>query len=374
MEKTARGRKARASSDELLLAGVKAIVAQGIDHVNVSDIAKLSQVSRPTFYTYFGDMSGFYAEIWLRFGRDWLEAQGSIDSQIDPEIDQALLEIFAISRRVPELQEVVQPDFEQWWQAKVGDDQLEGIKLVWKLGFLLGYKLSSKVSAKASLGLPVLGLLDYPENVLSLPGFEGLGKLDPKLYPPMRGIVREGDTVEDILTQAAIEVIATSGVAATSMTRIARRARVSTGSVYPRFKNSDAIIQHSFTSAIAGIVSKNVEVVAEQGIGADQYALTVNAGYGEARKYWRHFRVEMHIEAIHNRALAKFMEGGFEKATSFLENSFLEFGSTKEQAQVMAWFLHSHAMGISLIYNQLPQIAEHDNRIMGRWIVSQLIK
>ncbi|MFM5951372.1 MAG: hypothetical protein ACKOOE_02050, partial [Micrococcales bacterium] len=98
------------------------------------------------------------------------------------------------------------------------------------------------------------------------------------------------------------------------------------------------------------------------------------AGYGEPRKYWRNFRVEMHVEAAHNPELAKFMESGFDTATGFLETTFLEFGASKEQSQVMSWYLHSQAMGISMIYNQIPEIATHDNRIMGRWLVSQLPK
>lgn len=367
-------RKKRASFDELLLSGVSAIAERGIDHVSVSDVAAISGVSRPTFYTYFGDMHGFFAEIWLRHGREWLEAQIDETHVIDRELDQALLEIFATARRTPEVFEILQPDFESWWQGKINGNQLKSQEMVWDLGFLLGYKLSSRVTEKSNLGLPVRPTIKLPENVLDLPGMEGLGVVVTKeMLPPMAGLSKEDETVEAILMQSAIEVIATSGVAATSVTRIARRARVSTGSVYPRFKNADELIQTSFTKAIAGIVGKNVQMVAEQGIGIDQYAMTVNAGYGENRKSWRNFRTEMHIEAAHNKDLAKFMESGFETAAGFLRGSFIEFGAPEDIANRIAWFLHSHAIGISIIYSLLPEIAEHDNRITARWIVRQLL-
>lgn len=367
-------RKKRASYDELLMSGVQAIADRGIDHVSVSDVAKLSAVSRPTFYTYFGDMSGFFAEIWLRYGREWLDNQVSDRQEIDPALDQALLEIVAVARRIPEVFEVLQPDFEKWWRDQVQGNELESLRLVWDLGFLLGHKLSSKVTEKSSLGLAVRPLIKLPDNVLELPGMEGLGvKITSEMLPPMAGLTRQDDSVESILTMAAIEVIATSGVAASSMTRIARRARVSTGSVYPRFKSAEVLIQQSFVTAIQSIVSRNVEMVAEQGIGIDQYAMTVNAGYGENRKMWRNFRTEMHVEAAHDKHLATFMESGFEKAAQFLIDSFLAFGAPEEIAKRVSWFLHSHAIGISIIHSLLPEISEHDNRIMARWLMQGLL-
>lgn len=374
MSEIVKTRKRRASIDELLLAGISAIANQGIDHVSVSDVAKMSNVSRPTFYTYFGDMPGFYAEIWLHHGRAWLEAQVCDQPSLDEETDQALLEIFAASRRIPEVSEVVQPDFESWWHEKVGTDQLLANKLVWKLGFHLGHRLASKVSKKADLGLQIVPVLDYPTDVLSLPIMQGLTPFEDIKFPKMPGLKPVDDSVEAVLTNAAVEVVASAGVAATSMTRVARRARVSTGSLYPRFKSAEQLIEHSFSVAIDEIVAKNVDMVIAEGIGADQYALSINAGFGELRKTWRNFRAEMHLEAIHNPKLASYMEAGFEATAKFLEDSFVSFGSPRPFAVTMAWFLHSQAIGISLIYNQLPEIAGYDNRIMTRWIVSQLPK
>lgn len=366
--------KKRASFDELLLSGISAVTAKGVDHTNVSDVAAISGVSRPTFYTYFGDMNGFYAEVWLRYGREWLDAQLAENPDLSEEIDQAVLEIFAVARRVPEVLEVVQPDFERWWREQTDGNAIVAQRLVWRLGFTLGYKMSRKVTKKSEFGVPILGFLNLPDNALELPFLAGLGTVDPSILPPVQGLTLQDDTVESSLTLATKEVIASSGVAAASMTRIARRARVSTGTVYPRFKNAESLIQSSFTRAISRIVSRNVEVVAQRGLGIDQYALTVNAGYGPARKTWRDFRTEMHIEAAHNPELAKFMEGGFETAAKFLEDSFKEFGIPEHLATPIAWFLHSHAIGLSMIYNVLPEVDQIDYRIMARWMISQLPK
>lgn len=374
MSDIVKSRKRRASFEDLLLAGISEIADKGIDHVSVSDVATASSVSRPTFYTYFGDIPGFFAEIWLHHGRAWLEAQVSDKSEIQPDLDQALLEIFAASRRMPEVFEVVQPDFEKWWREKVGHDQLEGNKLVWTLGFHLGYRLASKVSHRVKLGLPVVQILDYPKDVLTLPLMAGLSESTVAEFGHLPGLRINDDSVESILTKAAVEVVASAGVAATSMTRVARRARVSTGSLYPRFKSADQLIERSFEVAIQNIVAANVETVKSEGIGPDQYAMTINSGFGENRKTWRNFRTEMHLEAAHNKKLAGYMEAGFEETARFLEDNFVAFGSPREFAAAMAWFLHSHAIGTSMIFNQVPEIANYDNRVMTRWIISQLPK
>ena len=367
-------RKKRVSFDELLLAGVRAIADRGIDHVSVSDVAAISGVSRPTFYTYFGDMHGFYAEIWLRFGRTWLDAQTNSEVVIEDDLNQAILELFSASRRLPEVFEVVQPDFELWWHEQTGGNQIKAIRLVWQLGFKLGYDISKRVTAKSELGLPIVSFTNLPENVMENPIMAGLGNMDGVKLPPMEGLTLVPTSVEENLTRSAIEVIATSGVAAASMTRIARRARVSTGSVYPRFKNSEMLVQTSFNAAIEGIIAKNLETAEATGLGIDAYALTVNAGYGDQRKTWRNFRTEMHLEAAHNPDLAKYMEKGFETTAGFLEKSFVATKIMPPISHALAWYLHSHAIGISLIYNVLPEIASHDNRIMARWMFSQLPK
>ncbi len=357
--------RARASFDDLLLAGIHAISVKGIDQVNVTDVTAIAQVSRPTFYTYFGDMNGFYAEIWLHHGREWLDAQFNSGLEIDAKIDQALLEIFAVARRVPELIEVVQPEFERWWSDNVGEDARLGQNASWLLGARIGLKISKPVSSKGSFGLEIFDFLEIGEAEFSSELMSGLGVM-PEQLPPMPGIQYSEEDVEQSLTHAAIEVIAKSGVAAASMTRIARRARVSTGTVYPRFKSAELLIESSFAQAIRDIVSGNVVMIESQGTGVDQYGLAVNAGFRADRETWRNYRIEMHLAAAHDQSLARMMEPGFEETAKLLEDSAIRMGVQPEFAAMLAWFMHVHAIGISLLYSVMPAIAMQDNRFMTR--------
>lgn len=367
---SARTRK-RASFDGLLLAGIEAIAAKGIDQVNVTDVTVIASVSRPTFYTYFGDMNGFFAEIWLHHGREWLDAQFNEQQIIEADTDRALLEIFAASRRIPELIEVVQPEFERWWADNVGLDARLAQNASWYLGARIGLKISRSVSSKSDLGLPIFGQLQISEESFKSPLMDGLGKV-PEVLPAMTGIAFSNEDVEENLTHSAIEVIAKSGVAAASMTRIARRARVSTGTVYPRFKSVEALIEKSFARAIEDIVSGNVAMIEAQGTGVDQYGFAVNAGFRADRDTWRNYRIEMHLAAAHNRVLAKMMEPGFERTAKLLEDSALRMGVNAQMAAALAWFMHVHAIGISMIFAVMPAVAELDNRYMTRHLGSLL--
>ena len=355
----------KASFDDLLLAGIQAISDKGIDQVNVTDVTVLAEVSRPTFYTYFGDMNGFYAEIWLHYGREWLDAQFDASLEIDAKTDRALLEIFAVARRIPELIEVVQPEFERWWADNVGDDPRLGQNASWLLGARIGYKISKPVSTKADIGLRVFDYLEITKEEFESPLMAGLGSV-PYPLPSMPGIQYSDADVEQNLTHAAIEVIAKSGVAAASMTRIARRARVSTGTVYPRFKSADALVESSFTQAIRDIVIGNVVMIESQGPGVDQYGFAVNAGFRADRETWRNYRIEMHLAAAHNRQLAGMMEPGFEETAKLLEDSAVRMGVEREFAAMLAWFMHVHAIGISLVFAVMPAVAQQDNRYMTR--------
>jgi AcrR family transcriptional regulator len=376
-EKSAKPKK-RVSFDELLLAGVRAIAEKGIDQVNVTDVTSLAKVSRPTFYTYFGDMNGFYAEVWVHYGRDWLDAQYNAGDKAmsadDKAIDIALLQLFAVARRIPELAEVVQPEFERWWTENIGDDQRKAINASWHLGAVLGAKISVPVAGtKVQAGLTLIPKLEISPLEFHSPLMIGIGKV-PVDLPVMAGIQLDAEKIDDILTQSAIDVIAKSGVAAASMVRVARRARVSTGAVYPRYKSIENLVEASFAKAINDIVNGNVAMIDSYGRGVDQYGLAVNAGFTKQREVWRQYRTEMHLAAMHNPRLGSVMLPGFEETAGILQANTQAMGISAELAEALAWFFHIHAIGIAMVFDVYQDIAKLDNRYMARHLGGLLLK
>ena len=116
-------------------------------------------------------------------------------------------------------------------------------------------------------------------------------------------MIVEAETTEDAIMNATIEVVANSGVAAASVARIARKSRISTGSIYPRFATGKALVEKSFDRAIADIVSGNLQQAGSVGLGTDQYGLIIRAGFGKNRSVWRNYRIEMFLASLHDESI-----------------------------------------------------------------------
>lgn len=365
-------RKQKKSASELLLAGLSAICEVGIDRVTVTDVTEISGVSRPTFYTYFGDVNGYFAEMWLHFGVGWLNYQLgqpiSPDLELESEVelmqfDQALLEIFVAARRIPEVREVVEPDLHAWWTKQTMQIAARELNLSWKLAVIIGEKLSASVSKKSKLGLAYLEAFDVADDWETNASFKsliGTPKIDFELSP-----LDVGDTdVEGHLTSAAVAVIAASGVAHASLTRVARRARLSTGSVYPRFKNIDVLIESSFGKVMERLIAANIELAKTKGRSLESYGTFVNAGLLPGRKVWRNYRSEMHLEAMHNVDVAKLMAPAFTAASEQLQADITRDHVPAPMAEAASWLMHDQAVGISVLFGLLPRIGELDHRVM----------
>ena len=366
------GEKKKKSATELLHAGFSAISTSGVDRVTVTDLADISGVSRPTFYTYFGDVQGFLAEMWLHYGMAWLDYQLGdsvpselgISSEVDLTLfDQALLEIFVAARRVPELREVVEPDLEKWWERRTSFVSGRELNLSWKFAVIVGQKLSAAVSKKSSMALGFLDTFDVADDWSSdsrYASLKGTPLIDFELSPLDLG----GDDVESNLSAAAVGVIAGAGVANASMTRVARRARLSTGSVYPRFKNIEALVERSFTKIIERLISANIELAKSKGRSLESYGTFVNAGLLPGRKVWRNFRSEMHLEAMHNQDVARMMAPAFTATAQQLQSEITRDHVPEHLAEAASWLMHDQAIGISVLFGLLPRIGELDHRVM----------
>lgn len=362
------------SYDDLLLAGIEAVARFGVDRVTVADVIKISGHSRPTFYSYFGDIKGMLAEIWIRFGRGMLDSQlYEVGTEVDPlvrnlNLESSLLQIMCASHRIPELQEILVPDYADWWkQATKGNHYIE-LKLGWTLAIKIGIALSTHIDAQHQLAAMVLpALRTMPDNLDGSPLLAGLGDFPP--FPEANSVIVEAETTEDAIMNATVEVVANSGVAAASVARIARKSRVSTGSIYPRFTTGRDLVEKSFDRAIADIVRGNLEQAGTVGLGTDQYGLTIRAGFGNNRRVWRNYRIEMVLASMHDEGIRSKMLPGFETTRQQLVDGISgvpEYNA--ELAQPLSYLMQVLGLGLSLLHNAGIPLAELDHRIPARFI------
>jgi AcrR family transcriptional regulator len=367
------------SFDALLSAGIVAVNANGIDKVTVADIIAISGHSRPTFYSYFGDINGLLAEIWIRYGRERLDGEigamsdGTPRGESAPGLDSTLLQIMCVSHRIPEVAEVVLPDVREWWASVTNGNVYAELRTAWVLAVQIGIAMSVHVdpeNRQAAAVLPILRKL--PDNMEGSLLLVGLGKAPE--FPEAEAVLDQPGSVEESIMRATIEIIANSGVDAASVARIARKCRVSTGTIYPRFATAEELLEKSFDASIRDVVSGNLRQANATGFGFDQYGLTVASGFGENRRIWRDYRLEMHLAAMHNPKLRELMKPGFEVSRKMLVDSINSVPVLgKRVSQPLSYLMQVLALGLSILHNLGLPLKNMDHRIVVRHLGASFV-
>ncbi len=357
-------------------AGLRAISALGIDRVSVSHVAEMAKSSRPTFYAYFGDISGLWAESWLAYGQEFLSKLSDplyrleVTSAEEKARMGALLEIFTVSHRIPEVQEIVAPVAQNWWLSNRGSSEFSELKLSWLTANRLGSWLTQPIEPKAimsSIVEPILAMVgDKPSGVAADPRFETLPEIrDPK---------SQDESLEGQLLDAVIRVIAKSGVTAASMTRIARNAQVSTGTIYPRYSNGEEILLDAFEYAISQVTNENFGFINQTGFSPDQFGAIVLAGLSDKRMTWRNFRVETHLHARVYSALAIRMRKALETTNQRVATGLGSLPISAGERESIAFLIHTIGIGMALLQNASIQVAEIDHRLITREMIAAMAR
>ena len=354
------------STDVFLRAGVQAVAASGIDRISVSQVTEIAEATRPTFYSYFGDIDGLLADIWLGYSEQWLTEIANVDFNIDKqdkfrkELWITLAEILAITHRVPALQEVVEPTIEVWVKKLSTQSTLAQLKAYWLVSTRLGITITQGVDKNVSLAKIIEPLVRYAPNESTVK----LAELKPTLLPPVSDPRIPELSVENQLIQAAIEVIASAGAAAASMTRISRKARLSTGSAYPRFANSAELINSSFEMAVSRVVEENFSFIDLEGFGPEDFGLFVTAGLTPPRKTWRNFRIEIHLEGRVNKDLAKRLAKSLQLTNVEVAKGLVKYGHPEITEQAIPYFMHAVGIGFAILLNAGAPVDKLDQRIV----------
>jgi AcrR family transcriptional regulator len=343
----------RENEAALLRAGIDVVARVGVDAASVGKVADEADLTRPTFYAYFESMPGLLASIWLELGPKWLGMLSDVafdpagSEEIEARTHRALTDILAAAHRVPEVLEVVQPTVAQWWTAVRSHGQFHAEKTSWLVAQRIGSMITGPIDPLVESSSVIAGVLAALPDAAAMP--DGRESWDG--LPEVGGFEAGMDGGGDRVILAAIDVIARSGVRGASMARIARRAQVSTGSIYPRYPSIDDIIDRSFEHAIRAIVEANFLRVKEAGSPFD-YGLSVLAGLQPARQTWRDFRIEIHLEARHRPSLAERLLVSIRETNEVLIDSsrFLR-ELPREVVGPLPYLIHGLGIGLSVLQN-----------------------
>ena len=366
----------RNSHGEFIDAGILLIAKNGIDNISVADISKASGMARATFYSYFGDLDGLFAEIWMLYGRLWLEALASETLPYRSEEDQrrcfALLEIFIASKRKPAVQEVVSPTVTSWWKDSTSSNKAEQVKLAWIVAGNLGIAISKHLTPSITQVGEILSLLrQMPTDEAILQSMQFAPVTDTG---PIKLVMSSPESIEltedDRIKASTIEVVASAGVADASMTRIARNLQVTTGSVYPRFKNVSEIIGEAFSWGQELIVEENTTAYKSTNSNPDSYAAIIIGANSDSRKLWRDFRLEMYLASRVKESLTKAMIPGLQTADSLLASFARRNGLPERHIDQIVGLMHALGLGFPALQNAGFNIQILEHRIPTRFLVS----
>jgi AcrR family transcriptional regulator len=359
------------SLEELIKAGVLAVSEKGIDKVTVLDVISISGHSRPTFYSYFADINSLLAEIWIKYGIDALSSY-SVDSDnwdnrtpdVIPGLGRTLLQIFCAAHRIPELMEVLSPDVTTWWKQTTGASQSDEIKAAWILGMHLGIGASIHVNEnvkKSQMLIPV---------IRQIPGLDGVSE-KPKMLDSMDldsnlpEVLIEADLPENAILRATMSVVANSGVYSTTIARVARNCRVSTGTIYPRYKNQKVLVEKAFQAAIKDVVIVNVDRLQSAASPFEEFARSIYSSLSDRRRTWRDFRLEVLLASMYDEELSLSARSGFDFTRRFLSENIErtpEFDS--QTAEIFSYAMEVLAVGFSMLHNAGVPLQGLRHRIM----------
>jgi AcrR family transcriptional regulator len=350
-------------------AGITAINSSGIDRISVSLVCTIAESTRPTFYSYFGNVDGLLADIWLAECDEFLARLADptyqvLNSKVAAK-DRALVEIMAISHRNAEVSEVVNRKMQSWWKGLAGNDEFKNLKYSWVIGARLGLLMMIHVDSTVKSLVISDQLLNSIDKVATIKN-----KVTTDLLPPISDPEPVEQGVDQMLLAAAINVIANSGVAAASMARISRFAQVTTGSVYPRYSSIADLVLASFEFAAKHVVNQNLANTKDGSFGPDEFGLFVIAGLLPRRKQWRNYRIEAHIEGRVNKPLAKRIQKSNQEVNAQVSEALRRYNVPEPVLESATHLIHSIGIGFSMMYNAGIALNELDHRRITRQIVA----
>jgi hypothetical protein len=154
------------------------------------------------------------------------------------------------------------------------------------------------------------------------------------------------------------------------MTRIARNLQVTTGSVYPRFKNVSEIIGEAFNWGQKKIVEENTSAYATTNSNPDSYAAIIVGANAESRKVWRDFRLEMYLASRTKDSLSKSILPGLVEADNLLGTFARRNALPERHIDQIVGLMHALGLGFPALQNAGIDVAAIEHRIPTRYLVS----
>ena len=314
----ARSARSLANSAKVLNAVRKNAIKVGLDEISVGSVAKLCGLSTGSIYSRFEDTDEMAIALWeqvvkkpfkqrLRRDVDYLHTPDSAGLSIDDEatikadfetpdeLSKLGVEFLVVAKRNNAIGEVVIPEVSQWFNEfglNHANSEIDNAAVALGLSASIGTALRAFALGSNSDWLAIAG--GVRDAVTAA------GRATPLTRPPdlpLPGVfeIQTGNPVRDALITAVGQVVAKSGYARATISRIVRKSGLSNGSLYNLYENKEELTDDAMqmTLSYASGVNREGNRIAESQRRADRglgnsFALGLMPG----RRQWLDFRLE----------------------------------------------------------------------------------
>ena len=358
----------------VLRAGLGLVETHGIDKVTVAAILAEAKVARGTVYAHFGDVFGVFATAWTTLGGSWLRLMMTEpdEASMPDAYRSALVQILCAARRAPVLDEVVQPDVDQAWADLDRTEPVAELRAAWLLAMRLSLELSVAVLPEAIELDPLISIIaTMPGDIADRYQLHGTAPHAIEVPQVDSPFDVETDPITRRLMTAAVDVVASSGLASASMLRVCRTARLTPGAAIPRFNDLRALHDYAFTQSLADVVRQNRKLFMGTTLYLsipDRAAAVTFASMADQRIQWRRYRQEFHLAARTDPALAAMMHDAITATDPDSMDELRATGVPESILKLMVLFVHVNAAGVAAVDGLGIPMNQLDHRLMFRWI------
>jgi AcrR family transcriptional regulator len=313
------------NDERILDAATREIQAVGVDRLGMTAVARRAGLTTGALYGRYESGDELAAAVWTARVRDphFALLDRAIAALVDADETVALdgllrelasprretivaLELLASARRVDELDEIVLSDTREWiarWGAGPRTRRRRRrAQVVFTVATIWGVLLHAA---------PGRLRLDWRPLFLRLAWSfaQTYGEPADRLVVDDTQSVhaQTSDPVEDALIDAVAAIVARVGLERATASRIARRAGLTSGAIYGRYKTKEDLLNHAIGALLARRFADDlasIGTVLAAGEPGAAMARLVGGYLTPARREWRQFRIEAHLAALSHPSVA----------------------------------------------------------------------
>jgi len=314
----AKSSRSLANSAKVLNAVRKNATKVGLDELSAGSVAKLCGLSTGSIYSRFEDTDEMAIALWdqvvrqpfkqrLQRGVDYIytpnsarlgideEATFKADFETPDELSKLGVEFLVVAKRNSAIGEVVIPEVSQWFNEfglNQANTEINNAAVALGLSASIGTALRAFALGANPDWLAIAGGVRDAATAAS--------RATPLARPPdlpLPGVfeIQTGNPVRDALISAVGQVVANSGYARATISRIVRKSGLSNGSLYNLYENKEELTDDAMqmTLAQASGVNREGNRLAESNRRADRgLGNSFALGLVPGRRQWLDFRLE----------------------------------------------------------------------------------